>query len=366
VNGKSRMGTAALRKSFFEGSGLALGDLLLDLFRQPFTLAARSKIPFQILIPRRFFHALKPDSELPPFNFRQIFDRFFDGFKRHTVNLTWNRPTCSARWNFVSCHSPMKGTIVPRHSRSMHSVQNLSLPVALAALGCASLAVYQSQSRLVLAASDRPGKFDDKAWHSERAYPPLVFTGHAWLECSISSTRAGRQAMRTVSGQGFDFDMAMQPIKDGLVRVKAPGMFYKFNAFPHQKVPATFTGIGKGDIVEMKAEVEVDVKRFSQPGGAGTEISFKAADINADSAYIEFTGVFVRAADNKRFPFRVLFGGVTEGNGTVQPGVNLLSPKPPGSDLPLLSKAVTIGSASQPAIVTTAMYEAEDDVAKLR
>jgi len=129
-----------------------------------------------------------------------------------------------------------------------------------------------------------------------------------------------------------------------------------------------------GNIVEMKAEVEVDVKRFSQPGGAGTEISFNAADINADSAYIEFTGVFVRVADDKRFPFRVLFGGVTEGSGSVQPGIRLSPNFQPGNGTPnllggpdfrLMSKAVTIGSAVHPAIVTTAMYEAEDDVAKL-
>jgi hypothetical protein len=250
-------------------------------------------------------------------------------------------------------------------------MQKLALPVALAALGCALFAVYQSQSPSVLAASGRVERIEDKTWRSERAYPPLVFTGRAWLECSISSTRTGRQTMRTVSGQGFDFDMAMQPIKDGLVRVQSPGMFYKFNAFPEQKAPAAFKGIGKGDIVEMKAEVEVDVKRFSQPGGAGAEISFNAADINADSAYIEFTGVFIRAADNKRFPFRILFGGVTDGSGSVQPGVNPLSPngvfaKLPGTDFPLSSKMVTIGSAARPAIVTTAMYEAEDDVPKLR
>jgi hypothetical protein len=257
----------------------------------------------------------------------------------------------------------------------MNSMQKLALPAALVALGCALFAVYQSQLRSVFAASHRAENLNDKAWYSERAYPPLVFTGHAWLECSISSTRAGRQTMRTVSGQGFDFDMAMLPIKDGLVRFKTPGMFYKFNAFPDQKVSATFTGIGKGEIVEMKAEVEVDVKRFSQPGGAGTEISFNAADINADSAYIEFTGVFVRAMDNKRFPFRVLFGGVSDGSGTVQAGASLspnLAPSNgapsllPSPDFRLMSKAVTIGSAAHPAIVTSAMYEAEDDVAKLR
>jgi hypothetical protein len=50
-------------------SGRAFGDFALDLLHQPFTLAARSKIPFEILIPRRFFYPLKPVSELSPFLF---------------------------------------------------------------------------------------------------------------------------------------------------------------------------------------------------------------------------------------------------------------------------------------------------------
>jgi hypothetical protein len=126
-------------------------------------------------------------------------------------------------------------------------MQKLALSVAFAALGCAMFAVYRSQPQSIFAASDQLKGIDDETWRSERTYPPLVFTGRAWLECSISSTRAGRQTMRMVSGQGFDFDIAMQPIKDGLVRVQPPGMFYKFNAFPEKKVPAAFKGIGKGD-----------------------------------------------------------------------------------------------------------------------
>jgi flavin reductase (DIM6/NTAB) family NADH-FMN oxidoreductase RutF len=118
-------------------------------------------------------------------------------------------------------------------------MQKLALPVAVAALVCAVVAIFQAQSHSALAASSRTDKSDDKIWRSERAYPPLVFTSRAWLECSISSTKVGRQTLRTVSGQGFDFDMLMQPIKDGIVRVQAPGMFYKFNAFPGEKVPAT-------------------------------------------------------------------------------------------------------------------------------
>jgi hypothetical protein len=108
----------------------------------------------------------------------------------------------------------------------------------------------------------------------------------------------------------------------------------------------------------MKAEVEVDTKRFLQPGGPGTTIRFNARDISSDAAYVEFTGVFVRTSDHKRFPFRVVFGSVPEGSGRVVPA----NREP---EAPLASKAVMLGSRSAPASVTTALYEAEDDVRKL-
>lgn len=197
------------------------------------------------------------------------------------------------------------------------------------------------------------------SWQAIRNYPPLVFTSKAWLDCSISSTANGRQIMRTLSGQGFTFDTAMLPIKDGRVQVKKPGMLYKFDAFPTAAVPAKFNGLGEGRITEMKAEVEVDVKRFQQPGGPGTNIRFQASDINPDAAYVEFTGVWVRQRDDKPFPFRVLFGSVTQGGGNVTPGG-------PGRDTRLMSKAVQLGSPQQPVPVMTALYEAEDDVAPLK
>src|SRR5579872_106888 len=162
------------------------------------------------------------------------------------------------------------------------------------------------------------------SWQEERNYPPLVFTSRATLDCNISSTANGRQVMKTVAGSGFDFDAVMLPIKDGKVNVKTPGMMYKFEAFPESALKAHFGGIGDGTITEMKAEVEVDVKRYSQPGGPGTNITFSAADINANGAYVEFTGLFVRESDHKRFPFRVIFGEVSDGGGNVLPG----SPQP--------------------------------------
>jgi len=238
-------------------------------------------------------------------------------------------------------------------------MRKLTLAVAFGSLAISTLALYQARSISAFAAPAHPKEFDDKFWRAERAYPPLVFTSRAVLECSISSTKPGRQTMHTVSGQGFEFDMSMLPIKDGAVEVKSPGMHYKFTAFPSARIPAEFKGIGTGTITQMKAEVEVDVKRFRQPAGPGTEIRFDAAEINADAAYVEFTGLFIRAADQKRFPFRVLFGSVTDGGGIVVPSS-------PADATGLLSKMVNLGSLARPAAVTTAMYEAEDGIAELK
>jgi hypothetical protein len=197
-------------------------------------------------------------------------------------------------------------------------------------------------------------------WKSERQYPPLVFTGSSWLDCSISSSANGRQIMTTTSGQGFTFDATMLPIQNGKLQLLGQnGMMYKFESFPTAAVKAHFTGLGDGMITEMKSEVEVSVLRFKQPEGAGTAIHFTAADIAADSAYVEFTGVFVRTSDHKLFSFRVLFGRVQEGSGTVVP----FNAAP---DTKIERKQVTLGSVRFPVTVTTALYEAEDNVAKLK
>jgi hypothetical protein len=135
-------------------------------------------------------------------------------------------------------------------------------------------------------------------WKGVRQYPPLVFNSSAWLDCSISSSENGRQVMTTLSGQGFSFDAIMLPIKSSKLQlIGHNGMMYKFDSFPSTAVKAHFSGLGDGLITEMKSEVEVSVSSFKQPDGAGTAIHFTATDIAADSAYVEFTGVFVRTSD---------------------------------------------------------------------
>ena len=234
-------------------------------------------------------------------------------------------------------------------------MHNIAIFLATASLAVSLLTFFQSRPLPALAAS--APKIDK--WQAERAFPPLIFNSRATLECNISSSKPGRQVLHTVSGQGFEFDMPMLPIIDGSVQLKIPGMMYKFTAFPANRVAAEFKGIGKGQITQMKAEVEVDLKRFRQPAGPGTEIRFDAAEINGDAAYVEFTGLFVRASDGKRFPFRLLFGSVTDGSGSV-------FPSSPLDRAVIVSKNVSLGSLLAPAGVTTAMYEAEDDVKDLK
>ena len=192
--------------------------------------------------------------------------------------------------------------------------QNWSIYLATAALLVSLISWSRSAPASGVANENRD------SWKNERQYPPLVFNSSAWLDCSISSSANGRQVMNTTSGQGFTFDATMLPIeKSKLQVIGQTGMKYKFDSFPNAAVKAHFTGLGEGLITEMKSEVEVAVARFSQPGGAGTAIHFTAADITADSAYVEFTGLFVRTNDNKHFPFRVLFGRVQDGSGSVIP-----------------------------------------------
>jgi hypothetical protein len=81
---------------------------------------------------------------------------------------------------------------------------------------------------------------ENDPWKNERQYPPLVFSGSSWLDCSISSTANGRQIMTTTSGQGFTFDATMLPIQNGKLQLQGQtGMMYKFESFPTAAVKAT-------------------------------------------------------------------------------------------------------------------------------
>ena len=139
--------------------------------------------------------------------------------------------------------------------------QNFAIYLAAVALAV-SLASFGRSN------SPNPSAHEDNdSWKSERQYPPLVFSGSSWLDCSISSSANGRQIMTTTSGQGFTFDATMLPIQNGKVQLRGQtGMMYKFDSFPTAAVKAHFTGLGDGMITEMKSEVEVSVARFQAAG----------------------------------------------------------------------------------------------------
>jgi hypothetical protein len=196
------------------------------------------------------------------------------------------------------------------------------------------------------------------SWDEVREYPPLMFTSQATLDCTISSTSPGAQTLTTVSGQGFTFSTPMLPLEESEVKLIGQGMMYRFNAFPSKAFDAKFTGLGEGSVTRMKAEIEVDVKQFQQPGGPGTAITFNAQDIDSDAAYVEFTGLWVRKKDQKKFPFRILFSRVTSGSGKVVP-------KTRDATTQVYSKMVSLGTPPAPATVTTTLFEAEDDVREL-
>jgi len=225
--------------------------------------------------------------------------------------------------------------------------------IAMAALILAVVGLLRPSGQVSAQAASKD------AWKAERNFPPLVFQSTAWLDCTISSTKNGNQTMRTLSGQGFSFMSPFRPLKDSLVKLKGKGMMYKFNSFPTGPIAARFSTLGAGTITEMKAEIEVDVKRFTQAGGPGTNIKFSAANMSADAAYVEFTGVFVRTSDKKRFPFRVVFGSVAEGGGNVLPATARPETK-------IMAKSVQLGSPAKGVPVTTALYEAEEDVPALK
>jgi hypothetical protein len=63
----------------------------MDFLHKPFTLAGGREVPLNIFIPCRFFHFLKPASELPAFLFRQVLDRFHNGFQRRMFKLAYAR-----------------------------------------------------------------------------------------------------------------------------------------------------------------------------------------------------------------------------------------------------------------------------------
>ncbi|HET9931105.1 MAG TPA: hypothetical protein VFQ35_10475 [Polyangiaceae bacterium] len=200
-----------------------------------------------------------------------------------------------------------------------------------AALGCEP---KNDVSPAALAATQNPSE------------PPLVLSGGAKLECTISSRENGRQKLVLDSGQGLEFDVAVSPIVDGIVEtsVTNPSASYRFTSHLAAPGQGSLTGVGKVRIEKLETRVRVEMQRYDQPKGPGTELSFRSEDMLNKGVYVEFRGD-ARAENGDVYRFRVSLGAAGPGSGgRVQPASNAES-------APIAAKMVMI-EAPQTTVVS--------------
>jgi hypothetical protein len=150
--------------------------------------------------------------------------------------------------------------------------------------------------------------------------PPAVLTGDGDLICNISAKENGHQKLTIVDGGGLEFDVAVSPIVDGTVTTDGPdkGGSYKFTS--HLAKPATgkLPGVGTFDLDELETRVMVEMSRYKQPKGKGTELTFTSADMARRGIYVEFAGRG-HAKNGEKYSFRVNLGAPSSGSGKVVP-----------------------------------------------
>lgn len=151
--------------------------------------------------------------------------------------------------------------------------------------------------------------------------PPAVLNGSAKLECTISSRENGHQKLVLDSGQGLEFDVAVSPIVDGIVETSStrPSASYQFTSHLAAPGQGSLSGVGKVRIEKLETRVHVDMQRYDQPKGPGTELSFRSEDMVDKGVYVEFRGD-ARAENGDMYRFRVSLGAAGPGSGgRVQP-----------------------------------------------
>ena len=151
-------------------------------------------------------------------------------------------------------------------------------------------------------------------------YPPAVLTGDGELFCDINAAKNGHQKLSLKHGGGIEFDAVVSPIVDGRVIARGPekGGAYQFTSHLAQPGHATLPGVGNFDLDELETKVAVEMKRYQQPGGPGTALSFSSSDMANRGIYVEFAGRG-HAANGERFTFRINLGAPTDGHGNVLP-----------------------------------------------
>ncbi|MGC4091083.1 MAG: hypothetical protein QM756_25055 [Polyangiaceae bacterium] len=146
--------------------------------------------------------------------------------------------------------------------------------------------------------------------------PPAVLSGTAHLDCSISSKENGRQRLTLSAGQGIEFDVAVSPIVDGVFQTKTrtePAM-YQFTSHLVTPSRARLAGVGPVWLEKLDARVRVEMDHYEQPGGAGTELTFRSENMRQTGTYVEFVGQ-ARSDTGDVYAFRATLGAAGPGSG---------------------------------------------------
>jgi hypothetical protein len=150
--------------------------------------------------------------------------------------------------------------------------------------------------------------------------PPSVLTGDGNLVCNISAKENGHQKLTIVEGGGLEFDVVVSPIVDGTVTTEGPdkGGSYRFTSHLAKAARGKLPGVGEFDLDELETKVIVEMKRYKQPAGKGTALTFTSADMARRGIYVEFAGRG-HATNGEKYSFRVNLGAPSEGGGRVVP-----------------------------------------------
>src|SRR5262249_32660856 len=124
------------------------------------------------------------------------------------------------------------------------------------------------------------------------ALPPVIHTGDGSLYCSISARENGQQKLSLQRGTGLEFDVSVSPIIDGTIQTKGPekGGAYRFTSHLAAPGKGSLAGVGPVTIDALETKVNVEMNRYQQPGGPGTELTFSSEDMAARGIYVEFAG----------------------------------------------------------------------------
>lgn len=212
----------------------------------------------------------------------------------------------------------------------------------------------QAQAEAAPQAAPQPGQAAQPAQEApEPPLPPAVFTGNGELVCNISARGTGRQILTINSGNGLAIDAIVRPIEDGTVTTKGPdrGGVYRFTSGLAKLAKGTLPGVGEIVIEELETRVTIEMKRYKQAGGPGTELSFTSADMADRGIYLVFLGRG-RSAQGDRYAFRVNLGRATSGSGKV-------SPANPSGTAPIQTEMLTMSAPIVTSVITTTVQRAQ-------